>query len=162
MQLTRLILWLLDLARKSPRAALWLLVVLQTTIYRTIYCAPINWTIDTWTGAWEESFKVGVRETYRFWYRLINSASVWLGALFLGGGWHRTGAAAWLDTGQTSESATWAQQQSTLNAVLARKATALREGACLRLALMLILQALACVCTAFVQPNTFQIQSRQL
>ena len=120
--------WLWMLFFKSPRAVAWLGLVVCTWCYRSAYTPILEYIIDSSVSLAEEFCKSALREVVKFWYRVVNSASVWIGALFLGGGWHRTGTAAWMDTGKANQNSAWAQQQSTLNAVVARNVATRTQG----------------------------------
>ena len=118
--------WLFQLFSKKPRQAAWLLAVSLTAIYREAYCRPVTWSIDTVCSSWEEGIKVLVREVHRFWHRLLNSASVWLGAIFMGRRWHATGSAVWVDEDQ--QASTWVNWPGTYNAIIKREVEKLQKG----------------------------------
>jgi hypothetical protein len=117
------VIWVLSLLVKSPKSLIWISVVFCTWIRREFFSPFANWVVDTWAEQSEEAAKVFVREVFNFFSRNINGASIILGSLFLGEGWHRTGSAAWKDKDQPIENSAWAGLESTFNAVVARSAS---------------------------------------
>lgn len=125
--------WLWSARWRSVGAICWAIAVTCTWLHRELYVRWASPAIDITVSNAEEFCKTVVREVIRFCYRTVNSASVWIGALFYGGGWHRTGAAAWMDVSNPTHNASWVNKQSTLNAVVARtaaqQATGVPQGA---------------------------------
>ena len=119
-----LLLWFLRVAVASPRKGVWFAVVVLTWAYRTLYVPCALWWIDTVLAWFEQGCKVWTREVYSFSYRYINGIAFYVGRLLslTAVRPHR----AWRDE---SESSVWRGHQTTLNAVVERKACALNPGA---------------------------------
>lgn len=118
-----LLLWFLREAYASPRKGIWFALVVLTWAYRTLYVPSAIWWIDTVLAWFEQGCKVWTREVYSFSYRYINGVSFYIARLLT------TTAVrphkAWKDE---SESSVWRGHQTTLNAVVERKACTLNPG----------------------------------
>lgn len=123
-----LLLWFIRLALSSPKRALWVTSVACAFFYNDLYAPNIIWCIDSTVVTCEQGLKVSAREFFSFCYRCVNGFSR-LGRLFFRVVLRKpygSRTAAWKDG---SERALWLGHQTTLNAVVERKARAMNPGA---------------------------------
>jgi hypothetical protein len=123
-----LLAWFLRIACSSPRRGLWVTSVFVAFAYRDVYAPYMLWLIDAWLVTAEQGCKVAAREMFSFGYRCVNGFSR-LGRLAFRVVFrkpHGSRTAAWKDE---SEGTLWLGHQTTLNAVVERKARAMNPGA---------------------------------
>lgn len=114
----RLLSWLWSI---GPVAFFWAALMVLTWLRRAYYVPIAGWLIDTTVAQCEEGLKTVFRELYAGGERFVNFVAVCLGRVFMGRDWHKHGVTAGVDS-DGGQSALWAFQPTSLNAIVARRA----------------------------------------